>query len=315
MDRRILTVDWVSRLFSIVGLLGALGIALYLYNESQKATPDVAANAIQEQVTAALEAQQEQIVAQVSSAVASKYDAQFAELESKRREADLQARSELDKDIGFALNAFATDAQDRLDKWELETKDSLDDRERAFNEHIASLSANAKIADNNSGRDSDNDAEITRDPDETESGSELRVARLALRPSSARAAADGEILVHNTGKSTAAISSIEFTPEESYDAKEPNADRSAKYDRERVVFSPFDNRATKEDQHSAYIHDLKKPVLIPAGEIISLRVEIDNAIHLNYGFIGELKIIYEDDKTLTVPNARVRFIDETEGSA
>ena len=57
MDRRILTVDWVSRLFSIVGLLGALGIALYLYNESQQATPDATAKAIQEQVAAIVEAE------------------------------------------------------------------------------------------------------------------------------------------------------------------------------------------------------------------------------------------------------------------
>ena len=311
MDRRILTVDWVSRLFSIVGLLGALGITLYLYNESQQATPEGTAKAIQEQVAATLETQQEQIVGQVSSAVASKYDARFAKLESERREADLRAKSQLDKDISFTLNAFATDAQDRLNKWELETNKSLADRESAFNKYIASLSANEKLADD----DADSDAEITEDPNEPESGSELLVARLALRPSSARAAANGEIRVHNTGKSAAEISRIEFTPEDSFDAREPIADQSTKHDRERIVFSPFDNRATKKDQHSAYIQDLKNPVVIPAGEIILLRVEIDNAAHLNYGFIGELKIIYDDDKTLSVPEARVRFIDELDGSA
>ena len=323
MDRRILTVDWLSRLFSIVGLVGTLGVGLYVYNESQQEGPDASSELIEQkvaekfaaekklladQLALQFESQDKRISQQVAASVKNEYDTRFDAHADERRDLDSATRS--------IMQRFDADAHKLLDSWEAEANNSLAQREDKFDRLINTFDDRVANAVSRSDQSPNVDDEFRSSPESgTDPDVDLRVARLSLRPASATALANGEILVQNLGTADATITMLEFIPKEIYESSPPTGDETLLHAKTRIVFTPKDNHATKRDEHREYIQVLAKPVTVPAGKTMSFRIEIDNPVHLDYGFKGVMKFSYNDGKELEVPNARVRFIDDSEGSA
>ncbi|MCA9218597.1 MAG: hypothetical protein KDB27_36260 [Planctomycetales bacterium] len=309
MDRRISTVDWRSQLFSLVALLGTVGMAFYLYSES--ANPKLTEEAIAELITTktneAIAANKQAVIAEVDAKISDK-----VESIDQRVSSFADNRTEIENDLKTLLSEFKQDSEKAIGDFQYDASLAGQDQRADFDKLLTSFQSQfGKAATELTLRPAT--GEQTDDtPSEDGSGSAppaLAVARLTLKTPSAAAAQAGDILVHNSGDDSIEIRELHFTPKQSYQVGELPEDESLLYDKSQVVFSADDNRASDRGKHNRYVKVLSDPVAVPAGETMSLRVLIDNAKHRDWGFEGNLIIVDEFGRQLNVGDARVRFVD------
>lgn len=314
MDRRIVTVDWVSRLFSVVGVLGTLGIGMYLYNDARDpALVTVVDERLKtplqemEAIKADLAAQKQSIADQIRTAV---------DDEITIRDADLTNQlTDLNQRVTDGLRGVEDDARDMLAAWDKKIADWNDEavnrqlaREQTLDRVLAEIRSTAELDAGPLLNSPDRDVAANQS-EETEYRAVLALRNPVPSISGEKDADTDEITIENTGDRSATITTLTFRPTNTYKLSSVDATVNAR-DSTVIVFASEDNRATVDGQHKDYSKVLSRPVIIPAGDSIAIQLEIDNRKHLGWGFEGTLTLSH-DDGTLEVKTARARFVDRS----
>jgi hypothetical protein len=284
---RLVTIDWISRILSVVSLVLAGWVAWQTYTTSGTTPPgdtDELRQYVDEQLTVRL-------------------GTKFEEHEKRINKFLDDANSRL----ATGIKSFEDASREVLDTWDQQTQQAQARREKEFQQFVSTLRDDAvkqvaheddqtgSVAEINGGQNS----AASQDPN-------LMAAELRLRPSSSPSS-DRIIRLYNDGSEVAAVNRVEFTPLKDFPVSRSQLESKTSTDVTTIVFDPSHNTATEEGAHATYAYDLEDPIEFQPGQELNLRFRIANAEHEGYGFRGTVRLFYNNAQVLPVPDVEVVF--------
>ncbi len=278
MDRREMNVDWLGRLLGLLGILVGSTACVYFYNQNATRRTEIA-----------------DAVTKINRASDAK--------DASQTEAD-DFDAGWDQRLRTALEDFKDRGNKAIDK---EDRNHLA-REELFREELAKIA----LAEN------DLESLVQQKIEELQTqlaAPQLRVAQSWKKPLSAADA--GLVMIKNDGDHEAQLNRVTFTPKSAFETDLPLSMESGLPTVNQLVvrFTREHNTATESDRHAPYERDFVEPEIVPGDSYAQLRIEIENASHLGWGFEGDLLIQYDDGRTLAVPNVQALFVAGSEDSA
>ena len=310
--RPISSVDWTSRIISVVSGLVAL-IAMGLATNQKPVVPQ----------TSELITEFEQALKQESDL----YTKQKVLLENEFR-SSLQANDNRmqgwNDQIVSALNQFEQDAQNLVDQIAATERQAKEQRVTAFRQEIATIRQltarknQAAVEANleSPAQDTANQDTANQDTANQDTGSEthetppatiaqLTVAESVMRP------ANGDftlIRIENNSSEDAEIYRLQFQPVSDFRVDSPESLTEAGTDQVTTIsYSAADNTSTKPGHHGVYDQTLTDRIQVPAGQAVTVRLIIEDKTFVGWGFAGNLLVQYNAQDPLVVKSARVRF--------
>ena len=266
--RRESNVDWFGRLLGFLGIVVGGAASAYFYLQNESRKSEITA--------------------------AEKVITDTAE---ENLDAADQFNADWNKQLIAALNDFNQRANAAIDK----EIDLSANREKAFREQLAKVTSSSGELDTLVEKKYE-DLQIQL------ATPRLRLAQSLMKPVDAGDAVS--IVIKNDGNREAELTRVTFSPTSQFLVSQSSLTNTGLESANRLVvrFSKEHNTATEEGRHADYVRRFEEPEYVPGNNYVQLRIEIENAEHLDWAFEGTLTIEYDDGEKLTIPNAEALFV-------
>ena len=296
MEQQRQSVDWTGRILSIVSLVIAVGIGGYVVTQGQVAgTRDELLTKFGQELQGMITVHEEKRNALENTFTDS------LDRNDKRM-------NDWNNQLVTAINSFDRDAKQMLDQIAAAESRASENRLAEFKKEMVEL---RKLAVNDPGESQSSEKDSptgATSPDATQFA--VHTVLKVIPPDTQDQAL---IQIENSTEEDALIQRIQFKPEADFRVQSSDAaDDYANID--SILVFPFytsDNTSTKPDHHGLYDRKLTNPIRIPAGETLTMRVVITDD-YPGWGFVGQLRLVYNSDEPLLIKTARVHFENQAE---
>ena len=308
---RVVSIDWISRLLAFISILAAaFAIAVHFSKDKEAVAGEDVSQAINKVLADGNYVDQESLKAEIRSVMsgAEKGDSSTGLSEETKKLIQLAVAEELknrddlaNEDIKKRIAQFQKDADSVIDIWEKNLDrfylSAENEFERIRKDGLVALRPNSDDSD-----PQPTPAKGSPDNQSPNDASVSGIARVTMKPVERN---ERLVRIVNDSDQLVRIDQVSFTPEAEFQKLYSATKTSSRV--KTLVLLPEHNTATKAGYHATYIMPLDKAISIPANDSVYIRLRIQNSEHHQFGFLGTLKVDYEDGSSQVAKNVKVDF--------